>query len=373
MAINHKRKEAAIGVFFSSAAILLIIGICMIVSASAVIGMENYNNPFYLIKKHGLYLGIGFILSLIILKQTMSRVKKSIPVFYVFCLILCCLPFVPGIGLKVGGAHRWIEIFGHSFQPVECLKLALCLLWANFLSHKGEAIKTVKEGLLPMGLLSVPALILLALQPDFGNTMLIVCVWLLLMLVSRSNVFHVFLLGLFLLSGAVISVLSNPYQMARIEAFLDPWADPLGKSYHIIQSLTAIGSGGVFGLGLGASKLKFSYLPLFHSDFIFSVLAEEGGLLLASFCILCFLAFVLSGLVIAYEKESDFPRFLVLSLVLFLGMQAYFNMGVTLGLFPITGIPLTFISYGGSSLVFSCVALSLVALSLKKEPVDKES
>lgn len=353
--------------FFSLSAILIVLGFMVLLSASAYLGLKTIGDPFYVIKRQALFFGMACILTLFILKLSKNALKKGLRLTYFIALVLVLLTLIPGIGHKVGGATRWLLIGPFSFQPAELLKVSLAGLWASYFCNKQASVRSFKQGLLPVILLTLPALICLGLQPDLGNTLLIMMVFFIVLVMANTRWQHLAALSAAAVGMLIVSVFVNPYQLRRIQTFLNPEADPFGQSYHILQSFTAIGSGGFWGLGIGSSKLKFDYLPLFHSDFIFSVLAEEGGFVLALFTVLCFLAFVWSGFGIASRCKDVFARILVLALILFMSIQAFINIAVVLGVFPTTGIPLTFISYGGSSLLFSVISLAIIAVMLKPE------
>ncbi|MEK9726845.1 MAG: FtsW/RodA/SpoVE family cell cycle protein, partial [Candidatus Margulisiibacteriota bacterium] len=229
------------------------------------------------------------------------------------------------------------------------------------MANKATRLSSFKNGILPVFIVMVIPVICLMSQPDLGNSILTLAVGFSLLLVSSLPAW-VFLISI--IAGVSViagSILMHPYQMMRIESFLNPWLDPLGKNYHIIQSFTAIGSGGIFGFGIGESRLKYFYLPLHYSDFIFSILCEEGGLILAIMIIFSFLALFLRGIQIALQqKQFSFEQFLVLALMFYLIFQALINICVVTGLFPITGIPLTFVSYGGTSLLSSLFCLGVI-------------
>lgn len=356
-----------VSIFFSLSAILIVLGFMILLSASAFLGLKTVGDPFYVIKRQAIFLCLAVFLGVFVLKLPKTSVRSLLKWGYFVALFLVFLTLIPGIGHKVGGAQRWLLIGPFSFQPVELLKVTLAGLWAHYFANKHSQMKAFKQGLLPIILITLPALLALGLQPDLGNTLLIMMVFFLVLLVSNTKVWHLLSMAAAAVGMVFLSVLLNPYQLQRIKTFLNPEADPYGQSYHILQSFTAIGSGGFLGLGIGGSKLKFDYLPLFHSDFIFSVLAEEGGFVLALFTVLCFLAFVWSGLGISSRCPDIYGKSLILALLLFMSIQAFINIAVVLGVFPTTGIPLTFISYGGSSLMFSILSLVLIAVMMKPD------
>ena len=290
-----------------------------------------------------------------------EKYKKVAFFGYILSCIILIITLIPSIGVESGGAQRWIRIFGFQFQPVEFMKFWWAIAVSYSLSNKQNALTSFVKGIIPIFIIMVMPISLLLMQPDLGNSILLLLVSFTLLLLSPIKL-RVLLLGL--IFGAITvcwSVATHPYQLLRIKSFLNPWLDPLGINYHIIQSFTAIGSGGVFGFGIGESRLKYFYLPLHYSDFIFAILCEEGGLLLSCVVIFSFIAIMARGIQIALRHfKYSFEQFLAISLVSILMFQAIINICVVIGLFPITGIPLTFISYGGTSLLSSLFSFGVL-------------
>lgn len=332
---------------------LLLIGIIMVASTTSVVGASTFGDGFYHLKRHLVFMVLGMMM-FVLGNVTDHHVYKKwvIPGFF-GSLVVLSLTLIPGVGTKLGGAQRWINLGFFQFQPVEVTKFFITVFLASALTHKASKITNFKEGIVPILMMVSLPIIILSQQPDLGNIILILTVTFSLLFIANIPKKHLGAFFLTALSGVITSIALYPYQLERIKIFLDPWADPLGRSYHIIQSYTAIGSGGLLGHGFGQSKLKFFYLPLHYSDFIFSIICEEGGLIFASIVILLFLNLLFQGFRIAREAQNPFSSYLAVGLTLFLCIQACLNIGVVIGLFPITGIPLTFISYGGTSLVVS--------------------
>jgi len=346
--------------------ILLIIGVIMIISTSSAVGLANYHDGFYFIKKHTGFLALGavaFAVGLLLPHQSYRRMA-----FWglLGALVLMVLSFVPGIGVKVGGARRWIDVGLLTFQPVEVAKFFLVVFLAVFLENKQSVIRQFTKVAIPIMLVFLMPVLILINQPDLGNIGLILLVMATLLFLAKIPIWQFVMVCLSGLGLLAINLSLHPYQWTRITAFLDPWADPLGKNYHMIQSLTAIGSGGFWGLGLGESKMKFFYLPLQYSDFIFSIICEEGGFILAAIIIGLYGFLFFRGIDIAKKSGSSFSYFLCMGLLLMLIYQAFLNIGVVIGVLPVTGIPLTFISFGGTSLVTSLFYMGVI-LNVSKE------
>jgi cell division protein FtsW len=349
--------------------ILLIIGAIMLLSSSSVVGFANFKDPYYYIKKHSLYLVMGIITFIIGFKVPHTSYQKYSLHGLLFSVFLLMLTLVPGVGVQLGGAKRWLNLVVFQMQPVEIAKFFAVVFVATSLHNKQQGIRSLTKGFIPiLGMICVPAVFLLK-QPDLGNTILIMEVTLILLFLGGARLKH---LGGLIgggLAAIALSVATHPYQLGRIKTFLFPWRDPLGKSYHIIQSFIAIGSGGIFGQGLGQSKLKYFYLPLQYSDFIFSIICEEGGLILASAVIILNGLLFYRGVSIAFYSRNPFSYFLGVGLTLLLVLQAVINMGVAIGLFPVKGVPLTFISFGGTSLIMSMFYVGVLLNISKMSPI----
>ncbi len=330
---------------------LVFIGMLMILSSSSYIGYASYADSYYFIKKHSMYLALGLVAMAMGWRVPYTRYQTWLVPGFVGALILVALTLIPGVGVRTLGATRWLQAGPVTIQPVEMMKFAIFVYISHFLQKKQVHIGSLRKGLLPLfTIIAIPGL-LIAKQPDLGNAILIFAVTMCLIWVSGARLKHLGSMALLGLSAVTFSIILHPYQLQRIKTFLDPFADPLGKSYHIIQSFIAIGSGGIFGAGLGQSKLKYHYLPLQYSDFIFSILCEEGGFILAAIVLTLFGLLLRQGMRIAQNAADDFGRYLAMGLTLQLTLQSLINIAVVTGVFPTKGIPLAFISFGGTSLV----------------------
>ncbi len=339
--------------------LLIAIGIIMIFSTSSIVGFSNYNDSYFFIKRHIAYLFMGFIACFVGITVPHTWYRSLIPTLFCIMILFLCLTLTP-LGVKIGGAQRWLSLGFIQFQPVEIAKFVIILVVARGLDRSDSIFKYFFKGCLPILIILCIPLALLALQPDMGNIGIILSVVFCLFFLSKMPLRHIASLICVSISGIVGVILQNPYQLRRITAFLDPWADPLGKNYHMVQSLIAIGSGGLTGMGLGESKLKYFYLPLQYSDFIFSIICEEGGFLLALFVITLYLSIVLKTYHIVKKCAEPFSFYLGMGCALLVCMQAFINIAVVIGLFPVTGIPLTFISFGGTSLITSLFYIGII-------------
>jgi len=351
------------------------IGILMIYSSSAIYAERYYGSPFYFIKRQLLATLIGIIAIRLAILFPYQHYKKFIPLLMVITILVMILVLIPGIGVQVGNARRWIRFFSFSFQPSELLKFTLIVWVASFLDRRKEVIGLFSRGLLPnfivLGIFSY----LLLLQPDFGTAVLI-CMTLLLMIfvAGAKPIYMMGSLGALSTIGFFL-VVSTDYRMRRITGFLNPWDDPLDSGYQLIRSLTAIGTGGITGRGLGDSRQKLFFLPESHTDFIFAILAEEAGFIGILIVLTLLVLLMLKGFDIALKSKDDFGRNLAFGITVLIFIQSVFHIGVVMGLLPTKGIPLPFISYGGSSLILNMflVGVLINIANSRQQPKQYES
>lgn len=339
---------------------LICIGVIMIYSSSSIYAWERYDDSFYFLKRHIYFLIIGIICTFLAMIVDYRHLRKYARVFLWSALILLVLVLIPGIGREVSGARRWFRFKFISFQPSEWANLALIIYIADFITRKGDKIKSLLKGFVPPICALGAVALLILLQPDLGTTLALGSVVLIMLFVAGVRSKYILNLILCSLPAVYLLVFSVPYRRARILAFLNPWLDPKGSGFQIIQSQIAIGSGGLFGVGLGHSKQKLFYLPAAHTDFIFSIIGEELGLLGTLGVIILFMLFIQQGLKIIKNAQDKFGYFLALGLILMITLKAIVNIGVSCGVFPTKGLPLPFISYGGSSLIFDMVSLGIL-------------
>lgn len=345
---------------FTVSVVLICIGIVMIYSASSIYSLERYKDGFFFLKRHVSFLVIGLLLAFSVMCVDYRNLRKWARPLLVVSIILLVLVLIPGIGREVSGARRWFRYKIFSFQPSELANMALIIYIADFITRKSDVIKQFLKGFLPpICVLGLCALLIL-MQPDLGTTLAIGSVVFVMLFVAGAR--GMYLLSILLASLPMLCILifSVPYRRARILAFLNPWADPRGSGFQIIQSQIALGSGGIFGVGLGHSKQKLFYLPAAHTDFIFSIIGEELGLLGTVGVIILFMLFIQQGIKIIKNAPDKFGYFLALGLVLMVSIKAIINIGVSCGVLPTKGLPLPFISYGGTSFIFDMVSVGIL-------------
>lgn len=331
---------------------LVVLGIIAVADVSAPQSLNNYGNKFYLLKEQAISAAIGLTAFFVIsrIKYTFWE-KMALPLFFV-SLGLLIVVLLQSFGISALGARRWISIGPVNFQPSEIIKFAICVYFAKVAASK----KSPLSYFIPLALVAG----LIMLQPDLGTTLIVLIIGFAQIFVADVNLLYVLeSVGVGII-GTIILIITSPYRKERLLTFFENTADPLGSSYHIRQILLAIGSGGIFGVGFGASRQKYLFLPEASTDSIFAVIAEELGLIGALAIIFLFLFFIIRGLKIAKNAPDRFSSVLAVGICAWIGGQAFLNIGSMVSLVPLTGIPLPFISYGGSSLVMILSACGIL-------------
>jgi cell division protein FtsW len=341
--------------------ILVAVGVIMIYSASAVYSQINYQNPAHFLWRHLISVVVGTIFFFICLTADPSFLRQHSRTLISLSIVLLLLVFAPFLGKTAGGARRWIQVFFFQFQPVEYVKLAVCIYLADYLSRKKQLISegSISVFYPPLLLLTIIGLLVMA-QPDLGSCVFLMFIAAILFFLSGIRMRYVILVGGLTAMAVIFLIAKAPYRMSRVAAYLNPWSDPQGSGFQIIQSFLAFGLGGVNGVGLGQSTQKLFYLPQSHTDFIFSIIAEELGLLGCYGVIALYVIFFYLGSHIVQKLRDPFVKLLGCSLVLIVILQALMNLAVAVGLVPTKGIPLPFISYGGSALVLHMGAVGIL-------------
>jgi len=354
-------REVHFDFFLLIVVILLVaIGVTMVYSSSALLATEKFNDSYYFLKKEILFVIIGFGILAATLKIPYRFYSKMVYPLLALSVIALIFTFIPGFGLTVGGANRWIQLGSFTVQPSEFAKVTVILFLAYSLSKKGEKIKTFTIGFLS-NVLVVGAVVLLVLGGrDFGAAMLIALIAGTLMFVAGVRLTYLFASVLASLPVIYLAVASVAYRRKRILAFLDPWSDRYGSGFQMIQSFVAFSQGGFFGQGLGEGRQKLFYLPEAHTDFIASVLGEELGMIGVLVVIILFVLFAYRGFKIAYHAPNIFGRYLAFGITLYISLQAIFNFLVVMGLFPTKGMVLPFVSYGGSAMLTMLAATGIL-------------
>lgn len=351
--------------------VLVGVGIIMTYSASAVLAQERYGDGYYFLKRTLAFAVVGFIGMMTATRLSYDKYRSLVYLILVSSLVLVGLVFIPGLGRTTGGATRWIGIGPVTFQPSEAAKIAMIIFLSYSLEKKSQNIHRFSVGFLPHIIFMGIVASVILYQKDLGAAATIAAITWLMMFVAGVKLSY--LLGLVFAAAPIAAMLvaGTEYRRRRILAFLNPWSDQYGSGFQIIQSFVAFNEGGWFGKGLGQGQQKLFYLPEAHTDFIFSVLGEELGLVgvLLVICLFCF--FCYRGLKIALSAPDLFGRYLALGCTLLIGLEAVLNMGVVMGMLPTKGLTLPFISYGGSSLVMSLVAAGVLLNVSTYKKVEK--
>lgn len=351
---------------------LMVFGLIMISSAGIIYSQTRFGDAYYFFRRQLFFGAIPGLLVMYFVQKIDYHYWKKItfPLFLVSIIFLLLL-FVPGIGIKVYGATRWIDLGPISFQPSEMAKFALIIYLATWLESKGERrIRDFFEGLVPfMGIVGLLGFLILK-QPDMGTLGVLVLIAVSIFFVSGAKISHLLALGSFGFLIVFLLVKLEPYRFDRILAFLDRGGDPQGIGYQINQALLAVGSGGVFGLGLGHSRQKFNYLPEPVGDSIFAIIGEELGMIGALILVGLFLTLAYRGFSIAKNAPDEFGRLVAIGIIAWIVFQAFINIAANTALVPLTGIPLPFVSYGGTSLIFLLFAIGvLMNISKQSKPI----
>ena len=346
---------------FFSIASLVAIGLVMIFSASSAVALVDHHDVAYYAKRQIVWLVVGLVVAYGAYRLDYHKLKRWAPYLLIFSILSLVAVLVPHVGFAVNGARRWVGASAVSFQPSEFAKLGLVVYLAAMLSTRGERIVSLTKGLVPLCIPVAIMAVLVLKEPDMGTASLLVMIAFAMFFAAGARLMHLLAILLATTPAVILEVLASPYKRERIFAFLNPWKDPQNSGFHIVQSLLALGSGGLFGMGLGDSRAKFFYLPEQYTDFIFSILGEELGLIGALAVVILFIVFGYRAIKIAIAAPDRFGFFLAIGCVAIVVIQAFVNIGVVTSSWPVTGVPLPFISFGGSSLIVNLVAVALIA------------
>ena len=336
---------------------LVAFGLVMVYSATSAPAALARTDPMSYLKKQGAYAFIGVLLMMAAARFDYRRLRLFAPTLVLSALFLCLAVLV--IGSRVNGARRWIEVGPATFQPSELAKLSLAVWAAAYLS-KRPAPRTLAHLWRPIGILLLGFCILVIAEPDLGTAITIVVILAAILLISGTPMPTLGLASGIVVALGLVAIWFEPYRRARVFSFLDPWKDPQGAGFQTVQALISLGSGGVFGTGLGQGVVKINYLPEAHTDMILAVIGEELGLIGVTAVIAAFALFAYAGLRVALACKDPFGKRLAAGLVALVCGQAVINLAAVLGLAPLTGIPLPFISYGGSSLVVALLSVGVL-------------
>lgn len=341
--------------------ILVSLGIVMVFNASYFPGRELFRDPYHFFGKHLFSIALGAVVLAVLSHLRLEVFDRLAYPLLIASLVLLVLVLIPGIGTVRGGARRWLSLGGFSFQPAELAKIATALYLAHSITRKGDRMATLTYGVAPHLLVVGLFCGLLIRQPDFGTCAILACTMLAMLFVGGVRAAH--LAGLFALAGgaAALAIAHEPYRLERLTTFLDPWSNPRGPGFQLVQSFIAFGSGGLGGKGLGASRQKMFYLPEAHTDFILPVVGEELGFIGLLLVIVLLAIIGMRGFRIALRHPDPFGKLLAFGITTSLMLCALVNAGVVLGLLPTKGLPMPFLSYGGTAMMFTLAQVGILA------------
>ncbi|OGY26874.1 MAG: cell division protein FtsW [Candidatus Woykebacteria bacterium RBG_16_43_9] len=331
---------------------LIIFGLLMVYNASPVTSLRDFGDPLHLIRFQAIWAGVGLVLGFIVFKIPYSFWQKIAPIVIIFAIVLLISVFIPGFGAKIYGAQRWLRIGLFGIQPAEFAKLAYIIYLSAFLSKK---IK-----LTPFLLITILMTAIVLVQKDMGTTIIITVIGLSLYFIAGGVLWHILALLPILITATSILILTSTYRKARLLAFLNPDLDPGGITYHISQALIALGSGGLFGVGLGESRQKYGFIPEVATDSIFTVVGNELGFIGSVVLLSAFMLIIYRGFKIATLAPDKFSYLVAVGITIWIGVQSFLNIAGLSAVLPLTGVPLPFISYGGSSLVSIILAVAIL-------------
>lgn len=340
--------------------VLISFGLLIIYSSSYVWSKYKFNNGYHYVLYQFIFTLISLLIAKYIIKIDLDFLKKNINKFLLFGIILLVLVLIPGVGVIRNGSRSWFSIGPLSMQPSEFIKVILIIFTAKYLEKYHYKINSIKDNLLPLIIILGVIIFLIMLEPDFGSSMIIILTILSMVFISGLKYKFFSYIGILGLIGIVGIIIIAPYRMARIVSFINPWKDPLGSGYQIIQSLYAIGPGGLFGHGFFSSIQKYFYLPEPQTDFIFAIFCEEFGFILSALVIFIFFMLFYNIYKVSACQSNLFKKFLSFGILSNLVIQTVMNLSVVVGLIPVTGVTLPFFSYGGSSLLISMISIGII-------------
>lgn len=352
--------------------VLTIIGVYEVYSSSNVWALYKENDQFYYFKRQLIFAIIGFAMMFIAIKIDINKIFEFAKIILYIGLVLLILVLIPGIGIVRGGSRSWFGIGSFAIQPSEFFKAAIIIYGALYLSNHYKNTKIFHKGVIPLLVVALIGFALIMLQPDLGSGVVMIAAVIIMSIVSRASIKNYLKLGGIGIIAFALLVISAPYRMNRIVSFIDPWQDPLGSGFQIIQSLYSLGPGGLLGSGINQSIQKHFYLPEPQTDFIFAIFAEEFGFIGCLIVLILFSLLIIYGLKIAKNNKDLKCSFLAVGIVSLIAIQVIINLCVVVGLFPVTGITLPFFSYGGSSLIL-ILFLSGLLIGIDKKEKENES
>ena len=340
--------------------LIITFGLIMLSSATSAVAYTKYGDSYYFFKHQLFGIIIGTIAFYILSKIDYHRWEKYGFWFLILSIILLLLVFIPGLSANYGKARSWINVFGFSLQPSELVKLSFLIYLSSWLARRQKFVKDFSQGTAPFVIVFGVIAFLMIKQPDIGTLSIITIISMIVYFIGGANIKHILIITIIGMVGVSIMVSLMPYQASRIKCYIDPGSSTTDTCYQINQSLIAVGSGGVLGRGLGASRQKFAYLPEVSGDSIFAIIGEEAGLIFSSILVILFIFLFYRGFLIAKRALDNFGKLLAIGIASWIVMQAIINIGGMINLMPMTGVPLPFISYGGTAILSAMAAMGIL-------------
>ncbi len=346
---------------------LLLLGLLMVLNTTYFLGLEKTGDAFHFFRLQLVHIAAGVAVLALLSQFSLQGLRRLVMPLAIISIAMLIALYIPGLGMVRGGARRWLKLGPVIAEPSELVKFALVFFLADYLSRRQERMKYFDRGPLPVFLIVGPIALMLLKQPDFGSTVMIAMLMFAMLYAAGARLKHLGIAGAGAFALLAVQAAAKSYRMRRLTAFLDPWQAARGAGFQLIQSFIALGAGGSWGVGLGAGRQKMFYLPSAHTDFVFAVVGEEFGLAGAFVVIGLFLMILFRGMRIAHEEPDPFASLLAAGLTALLSLQALINMAVVIGMIPTKGLPLPFLSYGGTAIVMSMATLGAL-LALGRRP-----
>jgi cell division protein FtsW len=363
-----ERRRAPDPWLYGPAAMLLLIGTLMVLNTTYFLSRAKTGDPFYFFKAQLAHIAAGLIVAAFLSQLSLAGLRRLVAPLMVVSSAMLAAVWIPGVGLVRGGARRWVRLGPLLAEPSELLKVATVFFLADFLARQGPRVRELRAGVLPIILILLALVAMLLKQPDFGSAVIIAMLAFAMMLAAGACLKHLITAGGVALAGLALQSIARPYRLRRLAAFLDPWHAARGAGFQLVQSFIALGEGGKWGQGLGAGRQKMFYLPQAHTDFVFAVVTDDFGLIGALAVLALFAVLLFRGMRIAHAEADPFASLLGLGISSLFALQVLINIAVVIGLVPTKGLPLPFLSYGGSSITMALAQLG-VLLALSSRPL----
>ncbi|HVA80710.1 MAG TPA: putative lipid II flippase FtsW [Candidatus Binataceae bacterium] len=363
-AVEYRRPDPWL---WLPAAALILFGLLMVLNTTYFLGLEKTGDAFHFFKLHMAHIAAGLIVMVMLSQFSIVGLRRLVMPLAIVSVVMLIAVYLPHFGLVRGGARRWLRIGPVVIEPSELVKFALVFFLADFLARRQERLRDFMRGPAPAFMIVGALAVILLKQPDFGSTVMIAVILFAMLWAAGAEIKHLGAAGALAGAGLAVQMFAKSYRMRRLTAFLDPWRVARGAGFQLIQSFIALGAGGLRGVGLGAGRQKMFYLPQSHTDFIFAVVGEEFGIVGACIVIGLFCVILFRGMRIAHEEPDPFASLLAVGLTALLSLQALINMAVVIGMIPTKGLPLPFLSYGGTAIMMAMAAIGAL-LALGRRP-----